>query len=121
MFYTDRRTVFEYKRKKRALDNEDTFTQFSYAFHKLGVEIKTTSVAQAKGRIERLNQSFQSRLPIELKRANVSNIEEANKFLKSYLKKYNNQFSLHLNSTKSVFEKSPKTKEIYQYLSVINS
>lgn len=76
-------------------------------------------MAQAKYRIERLNQSFQSRLPIELKRANVSNIEEANKFLKSYLKKYNNQFSLHLNSTKSVFEKSPKTKEIYQYLSVL--
>ena len=119
MFYTDRRTVFEYKRKKRVLDNEDTFTQFSYACHKLGVEIKTTSVAQAKGRIERLNQSFQSRLPIELKRANVSNIEEANKFLKSYLKKYNDQFSLHLNSTKSVFEKSPKTQDIYQYLSVL--
>ena len=119
MFYTDRRTVFEYRRKKRAFDNDDTFTQFSYACHKLGVEIKTTSVPQAKGRIERLNQSFQSRLPIELKRANVSNIEDANLFLKSYLKKYNQQFALQLNHTKSVFEKSPKTKEIYQYLSVL--
>ena len=119
MFYTDGRTVFEYKRKKRVLDNEDTFTQFSYACHKLGVKIETTSVAEAKGRVERLNQTFQSRLPIELKRANVSSIEEANRFLKSYLKKYNDKFALQLNSTKSVFEKSPKIQDIYQYLSVL--
>lgn len=89
MFYTDRRTVFEYKRKTKAFDDEDTFTQFSYACHNLGVDIKTTSIAQAKGRIERLNQTFQSRLPVELRRAHVSSIEEANEFLNSYLKKFN--------------------------------
>lgn len=51
LFYTDRRTVFEYKRKDRAFDDEDTFTQFSYACHNLGIDIKTTSVPQAKGRV----------------------------------------------------------------------
>ena len=120
MFYTDRRTVFEYKRKNRGFDNEDTFTQFSYACKKLGIEIKTTSVAQAKGRIERLNQSFQSRLPIELRRAKVKTIEEANIFLKSYLKKYNKAFALQLNTTKSVFEKKPSIKDINNYLSVLS-
>ena len=40
MFYTDKRTVFEYRKKKRAFDDEDTFTQFAYACHKLGTEIK---------------------------------------------------------------------------------
>ncbi|MGN0142115.1 MAG: ISNCY family transposase [Roseburia sp.] len=75
MFYTDRRTVFEFKKKNHVFDDDDTFTQFSYACHVLGTEIKTTSVAQAKGRIERLNQTFQSRLPIELRRAHVSTIE----------------------------------------------
>ena len=59
MFYTDRRTVFEYKRKDKPSDAEDTFTQFSYACHNLGIEIKTTSVPQAKGRVERLNQTLQ--------------------------------------------------------------
>ena len=48
MFYTDRRTVFEYKRKDRPSDAEDTFTQFSYACHNLGIEIKTTSVPPSK-------------------------------------------------------------------------
>lgn len=86
LFYTDRRTVFEYKRKDRAFDDEDTFTQFSYACHNLGIDIKTTSVPQAKGRVERLNQTLQSRLPVELKYARITNIEDANKFLNSYIK-----------------------------------
>ena len=120
MFYTDRRTVFEYKRKNRIMDDEDTFTQFSYACHKLGPEIKTTSVPQAKGRIERLNESFQSRLPVELRRANVTSIEEANIFLKSYLEKYNEEFSLQLNTNRSVFVKQLSVKEIHETLSVLS-
>ena len=102
------------------MDDEDTFTQFSYACHKLGVEIKTTSVPQAKGRIERLNGSFQSRLPVELRRANVTGIEEANIFLKSYLEKYNEEFSLQLNTNRSVFVKQLGVKEIHETLSVLS-
>ncbi|WP_044600247.1 ISNCY family transposase, partial [Candidatus Stoquefichus massiliensis] len=119
LFYTDRRTVFEYKRKNTVFDNEDTFTQFSYACHQLGVEIKTTSAAQAKGRVERLNQTLQSRLPIELRRANITNIEDANEFLKHYLKEFNHQFALHLNSTRSVYEKQPDIELINRTLSII--
>ena len=120
MFYVDRRTVFEYKRKNNAFDDEDTFTQFSYACHQLGVEIKATSVPEAKGRIERLNQTFQSRLPVELRRAGIASIEDANEFLVSYLKKFNKQFALHLNTTKSVFETQPSAVLINQTLSVIS-
>lgn len=104
MFHTDRRTVFEYKRKDTAFDGDDTYTQFSYACKQLGVDIKTTSVAQAKGRVERLNQTFQSRLPVELRRAHITNIDAANAFLNSYIKKYNKQFALQLNSTQNVYE-----------------
>lgn len=119
MFYTDRRTVFEYVSKRRAFDYEDTFTQFSYACRKLGVEIKTTSVSEAKGRVERVNQTLQSRLPIELRRANVTCIEEANQFLKGYLNKFNDKFSLQLNITKSVFEPQLDIDKINQTLSVL--
>lgn len=120
MFYTDKRTVFEYKRKNTAFDDDDTFTQFSYACHQLGVEIKTTSVAQAKGRVERLNQTFQSRLPVELRRARIQNIDAANKFLNSYIKKFNNQFALRLNTTQNVFETQPTNEKINTILSVIS-
>ena len=121
LFYTDKRTVFEYQKKTKAFDNEDTFTQFSYACHNLGVEIKTTSIAQAKGRIERLNQTFQSRLPIELRRARITCMASANKFLKSYLKEFNAKFALQLNSTNFVFEIQPNTETINQTLAIIST
>ena len=120
LFYTDKRTVFEYKRKDRAFDDEDTFTQFSYACHNLGIDIKTTSVPQAKGRVERLNQTLQSRLPVELKYARITNIEDANEFLNSYIKKFNDQFALQLNTTKSVYEKQPNIEEINHTLAVLS-
>ena len=120
LFYTDKRTVFEYKRKNRPFDDEDTFTQFSYACHNLGIDIKTTSVPQAKGRVERLNQTLQSRLPVELKYARINNIEEANEFLNSYIKKFNDQFALQLNTTKSVYEKQPNIEEINQTLAILS-
>lgn len=121
LFYTDKRTVFEYRKKTKAFDDEDTFTQFSYACHNLGVEIKTTSIAQAKGRIERLNQTFQSRLLVELRRARITCMADANKFLKSYLKEFNARFALHLNSTNSVFEVQPDIETINQTLAIISS
>ena len=120
LFYTDKRTVFEYKRKDRAFDDEDTFTQFSYACHNLGIDIKTTSVPQAKGRVERLNQTLQSRLPVELKYARITNIEDANEFLNSYIKKFNDQVALQLNTTKSVYEKQPDIEEINHTLAVLS-
>lgn len=118
-FYTDKRTVFEYKRKDTLFENEDTFTQFSYACHQLGVSIDTTSVAQAKGRVERLNQTLQSRIVTELKRNKITSIKQANEFLKSYLPKFNNEFALHLNDTNNVFELQPCKEDINNILAVI--
>ena len=63
-----------------------------------------TSVPQAKGRIERLFGSLQSRLPVEMRLAGVTTIEQANEFLKSYLKKFNSRFALPVHTTKTVFE-----------------
>lgn len=65
------------------------------------------SVAQIKGCIERLNLTFQSRIPIELRYAHIHNTKEANEFLKPYLKKSNDLFALYLNTTKSAFETQP--------------
>lgn len=120
-FLTDRRTVFEYKRKNASSDEEDTFTQFSYACKQLGVVLECSSIPQAKGRVERLNQTLQSRLVVELRLANVSTIEEANEFLKSFLKEFNAKFSLPINNTKTVFEKQPGIDKINQILAVISN
>ena len=99
---------------------KDTFTQFSYACKQLGVEIKTTSIPQAKGRVERAFQTLQQRLPIVLRLAGVETIKEANVFLNSYIKKYNAKFALPINSNKSVFEMQPDLSTIHQTLAVIS-
>lgn len=119
MFYTDRRTVFEYKQSKSTKLEKDTFTQFSYACKQLGVDIKTTSIPQAKGRVERAFQTLQQRLPIALRLAGINNIKEANVFLNSYIKKYNEKFALPINSTKSVFEMQPDKAIINQTLAIL--
>lgn len=119
MFYTDRRTVFEYKQSKSTKVEHDTFTQFSYACKQLGVEIKTTSIPQAKGRVERAFQTLQQRLPIALRLAGITELNEANVFLNSYIKKYNVKFALPVNNTKSVFEKQPNIETINQTLAIL--
>ena len=103
-FFTDNRTVFEYKKKHETSVEKDTFTQFGYACKQLGIVIRTSSVAQAKGRVERMFGTLQSRLPVELRLANVTSIQQANQFLHTYIKKFNKQFALPIDSIKSVFE-----------------
>lgn len=124
MFYTDKRTVFEYNRKdsKGQREEEDTFTQFSRACDSLGIEIKTTSVAQAKGRIERANSTFQMRLPIDLRRKGITNMRDANEYLvKEYLNQINSRFSSLSESDKqnSVFLNSPSSETINHTLAII--
>lgn len=120
MFYTDKRTVFEYKLQKQPVIETDSLTQFSYACHQLGIDIQTTSIPQAKGRIERLFKTLQSRLPIELRLADATNVEQANSFLNSYIKKFNSKFALPINFNKSVFEKQPDAEKINLTLAVLS-
>ena len=119
MLFTDRRTVFEYKKKNITAVEEDTFTQFSYACKQLGIGIETSSVAQAKGRVERMFQTLQSRLPLEMRLAGVTTLEKANEFLNSYIKEFNTQFALPVNSIKSVFEKQPDNEKVNLTLAIL--
>ncbi len=120
-FFTDNRTVFEYKKKHETSVEKDTFTQFGYACKQLGIDIRTSSIAQTKGRVERMFGTLQSRLPIELRLANVSSIEKANEFLNSYIKKFNKQFALPIDNIKSVFETQPDIEKINLTLAVLSS
>lgn len=120
-FLVDKRTVFEYTKSQETSVEKDTFTQFGYACKQLGITIQTTSVPEAKGRVERLFNTLQSRLTVELRLANVTSIEEANEFLNSYIKKFNKQFALPVDSIKSVFESQPDDEKINLTLAVLSS
>ena len=120
LFKTDKRTVFEYNKKGTTFDEDNTFTQFAYACNQLGTAIETSSIPEFKPRIERLFESFQLRLIPELRLANITTIEEANKFLPSFIEKYNSKFALCINNTKSVFEKQPNKEKINLTLAILS-
>ena len=117
---TDRRTVFEYKKKNSPSDEDDTFTQYSYACSQLGIAIETSSTPEFKPRVERLFQTLQARLPIELRLAGITTIEEANAFLPKFLEEFNKQFALCINNTKSVFDNQVDSETINLTLAVLS-
>lgn len=117
--FTDRRTVFTYKQKNSPSLDEDTYTQFAYACKQLDIALESSSVPQAKGRVERVNQTLQSRLPIELRLNGISTIEQANEFLHRYVKEFNEKFALPTQGIISTFETQPEAEKINLILAVL--
>jgi len=76
------------------VDNKELMTQFQRAMSQIGVNSITAHSPEAKGRVERMNGTLQDRLVKEMRLANISTIEEANKFLKTYIPKFNKQFAV---------------------------
>ncbi len=121
-FKTDNRTVFNYNKlnKDKRTSDKDVLTQFGYACKQLGTSIDTTSVSQAKGLIERDNETFQDRLINELKLNNITTIEGANEYLiKIFIPKFNRKFALDYKKFDSVYDASPSAEKINYTLAVL--
>jgi transposase len=89
-----------------ATDDKELPTQFRRACNNLNIELIFANTPQAKWRVERMNWTFQDRLVKALREENISNIIDANKFLKEiFLPDFNKKFmveaksdsNLHLN------------------------
>jgi len=102
-----------------AVDNKDLLTQFQRAMKQVGVNLITANSPEAKGRVERMNGTLQDRLVKELRLANVSTIEGANKFLKQYIPKFNKKFTV-VPTNKADFHKKV-SKELKKKLPQIFS
>lgn len=97
---------------------EKGITQFGRIVEELGIEMFPASSPQAKGRIERLWETLQSRLVTEFRINSIKTMEEANKFLIQYIQKYNSKFAIESASKKSVFLKLPKRYNLDELLCV---
>ena len=97
---------------------EKGITQFGRIVEELGIEMFPASSPQAKGRIEKLWETLQSRLVTEFRINNIKNIEDANKFLADYINKYNSQFSVEPSSKKNIYLKLPKRYDLDELLCV---
>ena len=116
---TDRRSVFIYNQKKKKDSSSDgeTLTQYGYMCKTLGISLDTTSVPQAKGRVERFFGTLQSRLTSELRLYNIQTLDEANLYLQSFVENFNKQFAYTIKDTQNAFEKLDTKLSVNQLLS----
>jgi len=105
--YTDKFSTYKMNHKQ-ALENHDQRTQFQRALSELQIEALFAESPQAKGRVERLFGVLQDRLIKELRLAKINNIEEANKFLKKYLVKFNKKFGVEPKSKTDLHRALPE-------------
>ncbi len=97
---------------------EKGITQFGRIVEELGIEMFPASSPQAKGRIERLWETLQSRLVTEFRINHITTMDEANAFLLQYIQKYNSKFAIEATSKKVVFLKLPKRYDLDELLCV---
>lgn len=90
-FYSDKHGIFHLNTPK--VTPGDGLTDFGRAMQELGVQIICANTPQAKGRVERANQTLQDRLTKELRLRGISTPEEANAWLPEFMDDYNNRFA----------------------------
>jgi hypothetical protein len=106
--YADRHTIFQSPNKAKVVFDSSikvNDTQFGRALKELSVELIAARSPQAKGRIERLWQTLQDRLPVEFALRNITAIDAANEFLKTYIYSFNSVFAVEPQETDNMFFK----------------
>lgn len=84
--YSDRHSIFGGSDKIH-------HAQFIRAIKELDIESILARSPQAKGRVERVNGVLQDRLVKEMRLRSINNIEDANRYLPSFMEAYNEKFS----------------------------
>lgn len=120
--YLDKFSTYKINHKN-AVDNKDMLTQFQRAMNQINVRPITAHSPEAKGRVERMFQTLQDRLVKELKLAGITTADEANKFLETYIPKFNAKFSVIPKRRKNLHKKAGKEtlEKLPQIFSVQNS
>jgi transposase len=91
-FYSDKFGVFRVN-IPNALSGTG-LTQFGRALKELDIELICAHSPQAKGRVERANQTLQDRLTKELRLRGISTVAEANAYLPEFIAAYNDRFAV---------------------------
>ena len=101
-------------------------TQVGLALEALGIESIAALSPQAKGRIERLFGTLQDRLIAELGLEGVQNLQEANRFLKFFIPRFNRRFAVCPRESEKAWRKAPPDLDLdrmisFRYRSVVGN
>ena len=95
--YSDRHGIFRVNNRRKGsamVSDEIGLTQFGRAMSELAIELIFANSPQAKGRVERVNQTLQGRLPKELRLRGINTVAEANRYLPTFMEEFNQQFGV---------------------------
>ena len=96
-FYSDKHGIFRVNVPATGVG--EALTQFGRAMQELDIQIICANRPQAKGRVERVIQTLQDRLPKELRLQSISNRTEGNAYLPEFLKDFNQRFAVEARSS----------------------
>lgn len=92
--------------------NQVDTTHFGSICNTLGIRLETTSVATSKANVERQNGTFKNRLIAELRHEEITDIDEANRYLNEvFIPKMNKKFSYEINPKTSKMKPNNYTLE----------
>jgi hypothetical protein len=92
-FYSDKHGIFRVN-QPRPLGLSSGLTQFGRAMQELEIQIICANTPQAKGRIERANQTLQDRLVKELRLRSISDMTAGNAYLPEFRQDFNRRFAV---------------------------
>src|SRR6266508_5167354 len=82
-FYSDKHGIFRVN--VPSAGSGDALTQFGRAMQELDIQIICANSPQAKGRVERVIQTLQDRLPKEMRLRSISNMTDGNAYLPHFM------------------------------------
>ena len=110
--YSDRHSIFRVSKPER----EGEITQFTRALKTPCIEPIHANTPQAKGRVERANQTLQDRLVKELRLRYINNIETANAWLPEFIGDYNSRFASLPHQAENAHRKTRHSQEELGYI-----
>ena len=96
-FYSDKNSIFRVN--VPSVGSGEALTQFGRAMQELGIEIICANTPQAKGRVERVIQTLQDRLPKEMRLQSISNMLQGNAHLPEFMQDFNMRFGEEARSS----------------------
>jgi transposase len=96
-FYSDKHGIFRVN--VPSTGSGAALTQFGRAMQELEIQIICANTPQAKGRVERVIQTLQDRLPKEMRLRHIANWEAGNAYLPEFLQDFNQRFAEEPRST----------------------
>jgi len=96
-FYSDKHGVFRVNTP--SLGQSDALTQYGRAMRELDIQIICANTPQAKGRVERVNQTLQDRLVKEMRLRGISSMADGNAYLPEFIADFNQRFAVEPRSS----------------------